>query len=74
MEINKLTFKDDDYVIFAVSGGPDSMAMLDMFKNENYHIVVAHVNYRKRLESDEEQRQVEKYCKKNNLIFVINVQ
>lgn len=69
LEINKLNFKNEDYVIFAVSGGPDSMAMLDMFKDSNFHIVVAHVNYRKRLESDEEQRQVEKYCKKNNLIF-----
>ncbi len=48
------------YVI-AVSGGPDSMYLLNKYKNKN--IVVAHVNYHYRGEdSNNEQKLVEDYC------------
>lgn len=62
-------FNEKSYIIFAVSGGPDSMAMLDCFKDANFKIVVAFVNYKKREESDLEQESVRLYCEKNNLIF-----
>ena len=62
-------FNEKSYIIFAVSGGPDSMAMLDYFKHANYKIVVAFVNYKKREESDLEQEAVKLYCHKNHLIF-----
>ena len=35
-------------VIVACSGGPDSMALLDICRKKGYEIAVAHVNYKKR--------------------------
>ena len=60
-------------VVAAISGGPDSMLLLDILlklRNKiNLNIVVAHVHHNLRKESDNEALQVEKYCKENNLIF-----
>ena len=58
--------KKKKYVV-ACSFGPDSMALLDMMKKENYNVVVAHVNYHKRKESDFEEQSLKKYCELNNL-------
>jgi len=69
MEIFRPEFNEKSYVVLAISGGPDSMAMLDLFKNEKYRLVVALVNYKKREESDIEQENVRLFCKKHNLIF-----
>ncbi|CAC13953.1 conserved hypothetical protein [Mycoplasmopsis pulmonis] len=51
--------------LIAVSGGPDSMLLLDVFKHHD--IVVAHVNYNKRNSSKRDQKIVEDYCFKNNI-------
>lgn len=60
-------------VVAAISGGPDSMFLLDLLiklRNKlNIKIVVAHVHHNLRKESDEEAIKVEEYCKNNNLIF-----
>ena len=53
--------------IVACSGGPDSMALLDMLKNHNFNLIVAMVNYKTRDESDAEEDLVRKYCKNNNI-------
>lgn len=64
-------FKPKKYLA-AVSGGPDSMAMLDLFKKKIS--VVCHVNYNKRNESWKDQEVVAAYCQKNNITFeVLNV-
>ena len=64
--------KKKKYVV-ACSFGPDSMALLDMMKKENYNLVVAHVNYHKRKESDFEEQSLKKYCELNNLkCFVLD--
>mgnify|MGYP003585432792 CR=1 FL=1 len=55
--------------IVAVSGGPDSMALLHMCITEKLDICVAHVNYRKRQSAFVEMEEVEKYCKQNNIPF-----
>ena len=61
------------YVVAAISGGPDSMLLLDILlklKDElNFKIVVAHVHHNLRKESDDEAIKLEEYCKNNNLIF-----
>ena len=57
--------------LIACSGGPDSMALLDMLVNHNFHIIVAHVNYKTRPESDSEEKLVIDYCIKNNLNYEI---
>ena len=64
--------KKKKYVV-ACSFGPDSMALLDMMKKENYSLVVAHVNYHKRKESDFEEKSLKKYCGDNKLsCFVLD--
>lgn len=60
-------------VVIGVSGGPDSMCLLDLFiklKDElNYKLVVSHINHNLRSESEEEYEFVKNYCEKNNIIF-----
>lgn len=62
-----------EYVVAAVSGGPDSMYLLDTLINlsdkKNFKIVVAHVHHNLRKESDYEAIKIEKYCRENNIIF-----
>lgn len=53
--------------IAGVSGGPDSMAMLDIYKKDI--IAVCHVNYNKRKDSNIDLEIVKKYCLKNNINF-----
>lgn len=53
--------------IVGVSGGCDSMALLDIMYNHGYQIVVCHVNYHLREDSDLDQKTVENYCHKHNL-------
>lgn len=70
--INNLNIENTT-VVAAISGGPDSMLLLDILlslrEKLNIKIVVAHVHHNLRKESDEEAIQVEKFCKNNNLIF-----
>lgn len=63
--------KDNTTLVVAVSGGPDSMALLDILlkqkQKKNLNIVVAHVNHKLRQESDAEEIMVKNYCGKNHL-------
>ena len=65
--------KKGDKIVVAVSGGPDSMCLLDTLyrlKDElEFSILVAHVNHGIRIESDSEKEYVEKYCKERNIPF-----
>ena len=69
----KNNLNNKDAVVVACSGGPDSMCLLDLvtkLKDElNLKIIVAHVNHKLRIESEEEAQMVEKYAKNNGLIF-----
>lgn len=55
--------------IFAVSGGPDSMAMLDMFKRKALAVCV--VNYNKRPDSSKDVEIVVKYCQEHNIKYYV---
>ena len=57
--------KDKLYLI-ALSGGPDSMALLDMLYQEKYSLIVCFVNYHHRNNVNEEQEMVINYVKKLN--------
>lgn len=71
--------QNNDKIVIAVSGGPDSMALLDILyklKNEfnkeyniSYSIYVAHVNHMLRQESNDEKIYVENFCKERNIDF-----
>ena len=64
---------DGKCIVIAVSGGADSMfllnTMINLKESKNLKIVVAHVHHNLRKESDYEANMVEKYCKKNKIIF-----
>ena len=68
---NKIVLNDNDYIVVGLSGGPDSMALVDILRHyyKNINIVCAHVHHNLRKESDAEKVFVENYCKENNLIF-----
>lgn len=61
--------KEDDYLLVAVSGGPDSMALLDILYKLNLNLIVCNVNYKTRVESDIEEEIVRSYCVKKNILF-----
>lgn len=50
-----------------ISGGPDSMALLNKYKDVIK--VVCHINYHKRENSNIDMQIVQQYCQKNNIIF-----
>jgi len=70
--IEKLNIKNTT-VVAAISGGPDSMLLLDILldlkEKLNLEIVVAHIHHNLRKESDYEAIEVERFCRENNLIF-----
>lgn len=53
--------------IVAVSGGPDSMALLDMCRKHQMNIMVAHVNYHKRKSANRDERCVQVYCDQHKI-------
>lgn len=65
----KSLLKDNDTIVVGLSGGPDSMCLLDILLslNKNIKIICAHINHNIREESKEELLFIEDYCKKKNL-------
>ena len=67
--------KAGDSLVLAVSGGPDSMALLDvinkLYQTLSIKIVVVHVNHGLRNESKRDEEVVVDYCKKNELKCVV---
>lgn len=49
-------------IVVACSGGPDSMALLDMLRKSGKDIVVAHINYQKRDTAIRDENIVRSYC------------
>lgn len=66
---------DGDSIVVGVSGGPDSITLLDiLIKLQNkikFNIVVAHINHMIRVEAIEDQKYVEEYCKTKNIPFYV---
>ena len=69
--------ENGDKLVLAVSGGPDSIAMLNILEeirkdkkiNLNFEIVVSHVNHMIRKEANEDEEYVKNYCEKRNIEF-----
>lgn len=59
--------KKGDVIVIGVSGGPDSMTLLQVLYNLkdilNIKIYVAHINHMLREEADEETQYVQEFCK-----------
>jgi tRNA(Ile)-lysidine synthetase-like protein len=60
---NDILAKNRLYIV-AVSGGPDSMFLLEKMRLERLNLVVSHVNYKKRESSDYDEKLVRNYCQK----------
>ncbi len=58
----------ETYVV-AVSTGIDSMSLLNYLYTNGYKVIVAHVNHKKRVESDTEYKFLEEYCLNKNIPF-----
>ena len=71
--VNECNIKYNDVVVAAISGGPDSMALLNLLinikKELNIFIVCAHVNHNVRKESDNEEKFLHEYCNNNGVCF-----
>ena len=68
--LQSFDLNNDEYVIIGVSSGPDSMALLDILKNNlKQKLVCAHINHNTRKEADEEEKYLKEYCEKQNIIF-----
>ena len=59
-------------VVAGVSGGPDSLCLLDILWRLGYPVVVAHLNHGLRSEADEEAIKVEQEAITRNLPFIQN--
>ena len=71
--LNDIGLNKEDAIVVGVSGGPDSMALLDLLlkvkKRIDIRIICAHINHKQRIESDEEEEYVKSYCRDNDVIF-----
>ena len=78
--IQKYTLiENGDILVLGVSGGPDSITMLDILNeiknddkiNLNFEIIVCHINHMIREEANEDEEYVKKYCnkKKYSILF-----
>ena len=65
----KFTYDKEKTYIVGVSGGPDSMALLNMLHNDGYKLVVCLVNYNTRKESSIEQASGRNYCLRNKIHY-----
>ncbi len=73
--LKNLNLKDNDSVVIGVSGGPDSMALLNLFlelkKEIDLNIVCAHINHNVRKESAEEEKFLNTFCNINSISFEV---
>lgn len=67
--------EDGDKIVAGVSGGPDSICMLDILRQISeqgkikFEIFVAHINHQIREEANDDEQYVRDYCEKNNIKF-----
>ncbi|MBR3614098.1 MAG: tRNA lysidine(34) synthetase TilS [Clostridia bacterium] len=71
--------EDGDRIVCGVSGGPDSISMLNILKEikdekiYNFEIFVAHINHGLRENAKIDEKYVLEYCEKNNIqCFILN--
>ena len=65
--MKQLDYDKNQKWVLAVSGGPDSMALLDMAFRSELDISVLHVNYHKRDTAIRDQMIVQEYCDSRNI-------
>lgn len=70
IDLSNINLNKENYIIVGVSAGPDSMALLHyLLNNTKTKIVCAHINHNVRKQSIKEQKFLQDFCQKNNIIF-----
>ncbi len=73
-ELTNVGIRPTDVLVVAVSGGPDSMVLLDLltqiYCGHEQKLLVAHINHGLRKTADKEEKLVEDYVKKHKLQFI----
>lgn len=62
LQIDDLPFTKTEPVILALSGGIDSMVLFNYLINNNYNVVICHVNHGKREASQLEEKYIKEMC------------
>lgn len=60
--------------VIGVSGGADSMALLDMCRQAGMRVIVAHMNYQKRKSAERDMLGVKAYCETHKIPFECKLQ
>lgn len=68
-DFSHLKFDDDKYCI-SLSGGVDSMVLLDILLKKNKSIIAIHLNYNNRFETRLEEKFLEEYCYYHGVKFI----
>ena len=65
------TLKENDTVTLGLSGGPDSMCLLNLLLSLpfNLNIIALHINHNIRKSSDTEAEFVKEYCSEHGVTF-----
>ena len=68
-DFDKLEFLDDMYCI-SLSGGVDSMVLMDLLIQRGKKIIAIHINYNNRKETTLEEEFLRNYCNGRNITFI----
>lgn len=69
LTILKQHIQNGDTVVAGISGGPDSIFLLELLKKLPIKIIVAHVNHQLRKEANSDEAFVKKLCNSPTIIF-----
>src|SRR6266496_5505269 len=61
----------DQPLVVGVSGGPDSLCLMNVLRKAGYRVIVAHFNHKLRPDSDADANIVEQTAARLNLVSVI---
>lgn len=68
LKLNNQFLNKGDIVILGLSGGRDSMTLLDLLLKQKIKVIIAHINHKKRAASEIEEKYIINYAKDNNII------
>jgi tRNA(Ile)-lysidine synthetase-like protein len=68
-DFSTLEFNEDKYCI-SLSGGVDSMVLMDILYRQGKQLIAVHINYNNRIESKIEEEFLKKFCESKNIIFI----
>ena len=67
-----LDFPEEQYCI-SLSGGVDSMVLIDLLIKKHKKIIAIHINYNNRSETGLEEQFLREYCEKNSVKFICHI-